>query len=275
MNGRETAITDDALARPSTHLFLSPHYDDIALSCGGTARRLRGLGRSPEVAIVFGSEPDPENGFTAFATAMHVGWGMDAHEVIASRRAEEADAAAVLGTEVSFLPFHDAIYRGERYLNDPELFGEVRGDEFDLAAAIISALGLERIEKSSTRIYAPLAIGWHVDHQIVFHAGVALGANGWDVWFYEDLPYALKPGISAERIERVGIDVVIAALVAVHATWEAKIDAIMAYPSQLETIFRYVDSTSGQTEIDALLRGYATGAGDGVAVERFWRVNRG
>ncbi len=274
MNGRETTITDDELTHPAKHLFLSPHYDDIALSCGGTARRLRELGQDPEVAIVFGAEPDPENELTAFATAMHIGWGMDAHDVIASRRAEEAAAAAVLGTNVSFLPFHDAIYRGERYLNDPELFGEVRADEFDLAAAIISVLELDGAERSSTRIYAPLAIGWHVDHQIVFHAGVDLGASGWDVWFYEDLPYALKRGLSVERIERVEIDLTTAALVAVDATWTAKIDAVMAYPSQLETIFRYVDSGSSRVEIDELLRDYASSAGDGIAVERFWRASR-
>lgn len=274
MNGRGLVITGDELARPAKHLFLSPHYDDIALSCGGTARRLRELGRGPEVAIVFGAEPDLEMGFTEFATAMHIGWGMDARDVIANRRAEEAAAAAVLGTEVSFLPFHDAIYRGERYRNDPELFGEVRADESDLATAIISSLQLENTERSSTRIYAPLAIGWHVDHQIVFQAGVALGANGWDVWFYEDLPYALTPGLSGERIDRVGIHLTTAALVAVDSTWRAKIAAIMAYPSQLETIFRYVDSGSDRTKVDALLREYAKAAGDGVPVERFWRVDR-
>src|SRR5688500_5293136 len=125
------------LIRPERHLFVSPHYDDIALSAGGTAAQVRPMGKTPEVAIVCGAEPPPGHVFTQFAEDMHEGWGMAAGEVIASRRAEEAAAAAVLGTVPSFLPFHDAIYRGERYLGDPDLFGEVRADEDSLASDII------------------------------------------------------------------------------------------------------------------------------------------
>jgi LmbE family N-acetylglucosaminyl deacetylase len=268
-------LPESALVRPERHLFVSPHYDDIALSAGGTAARVGRLGRTPEVAIVFGAEPPSDHVFTPFATAMHEGWGMSAGEVgevIAGRRAEEAAAAAVLGTVPSFLPFHDAIYRGERYLGDPDLFGEVRADESGLASEIIAALDLDETAKGSTRVYVPLAIGWHVDHQVAFQAGVELDGAGWDVWFYEDLPYALKPGILEDRIARAGKAVDVAALVPVEETWNAKIDAIMAYPSQLATIFNYVEAGSSRGEIESLLRRYAEEAGDGVAVERFWRV---
>jgi len=39
-------------------------------------------------------------------------------------------------------------------------------------------------------IYAPLALGNHIDHRIVFEAACALIAFGYSVTFYEDLPYA-------------------------------------------------------------------------------------
>lgn len=272
VHAKMTLLPVSELIRPERHLFVSPHYDDIALSAGGTAAQVRNMGLTPEVAIVFGAEPPPGHVFTPFATAMHEGWGMAAGEVIASRRAEEAAAAAVLGTVPSFLPFHDAIYRGERYLGDPDLFGEVRADEGTLASDIIGELRLVESEKDSTRVYLPLAIGWHVDHQVAFQAGVSLDRGGWEVWFYEDLPYALKPGILADRIERAGVPVTVAARVPVDETWEAKIDAIMAYPSQLATIFNYVEAGSSRAEIESLLRGYAEEAGDGVPVERYWRV---
>jgi LmbE family N-acetylglucosaminyl deacetylase len=267
-------LPESELIRPERHLFVSPHYDDIALSAGGTAARVRRLGRTPEVAIVFGAEPHPDHVFTQFATDMHEGWGMSAGEVIAGRRAEEAAAAAVLGTVPSFLPFHDAIYRGERYLGDPDLFGEVRADESGLAGDIIVALDLDVSAKDSTRVYMPLAIGWHVDHQVAFQTGVELDRAGWEVWFYEDLPYALKPGILADRIARAGVSVEVAARVPVEETWGAKIDAIMAYPSQLAPIFNYVEAGSSRGEIESLLRWYAEEAGGGVPVERFWRVAR-
>lgn len=265
-------IPEDQLAGPERHLFVSPHYDDIALSCGGTAARLRQLGRKPEVAIVFGAEPDPAMPLTAFAAAMHAGWGMAANDVIAGRRAEEAVASRMMGTEVSFLPFHDAIYRGARYLSDPELFGEVRGDELDLPGRLIAALGFGGAPDGRTRIYVPLAIGGHVDHQHAWEAGVALHRAGWKVWFYEDLPYALKAGIRRERIETAGVPLAVGALVDVAATWEQKLDAIMAYLSQLATIFNYVDAGASRDEIAALLGEYATEAGGGIAVERYWRL---
>lgn len=273
MVDEKTAILPVAeLIRPERHLFVSPHYDDIALSAGGTAAQVRKMGKTPEVAIVFGAEPPPGHVFTPFAAAMHEGWGMAAGEVIASRRAEEAVAAAVLGTVPSFLPFHDAIYRGERYLGDPDLFGEVRADEATLASDIVAALRLGESKRDSTRVYLPLAIGWHVDHQVAFQAGVELDRAGWEVWFYEDLPYALKQGIMADRIERAGVPLTVAARVPVEETWDAKIDAIMAYPSQLATIFNYVEAGSSRAEIESLLRRYAEKAGDGVPVERYWRV---
>lgn len=267
-------LPDSELARPERHLFVSPHYDDIALSAGGTAARVRRLGRIPEVAIVFGAEPPVDHVFTPFATAMHEGWGMGPGQVIASRRAEEAAAAAILGTVPSFLPFHDAIYRGERYLGDPDLFGEVRADESSLATDLIAELRLDEVGQNATRVYMPLAIGWHVDHQVAFQAGVELDRAGWDVWFYEDLPYALKPGILEDRRARMGVRVEVASKVPVEESWEAKVDAIMAYPSQLATIFNYVDAGSSRAEIESLLRRYAEDVGGGVPVERFWRVER-
>lgn len=276
MTGGGLLISAEDLAAPERQLFVSPHYDDIALSCGGTATRLTQLGRTPRVAIVFGAEPGSDMEYTDFAKAMHAGWGLDAHQAIAGRRAEEAVASRVMGTDVSFLPFFDAIYRGERYLNDPELFGETRSDEAELPERLIPELGVAGSPSSDTRLYIPLAIGGHVDHQHAFRAGVTLARAGWDVWFYEDLPYALKAGVLDERLAataREGARLEVGALVDVSETWEAKIDAIMAYPSQLVTIFNYVDAGATRPEIASLLRAYATSTGGGVPVERFWRLS--
>src|SRR5918999_4937053 len=94
--GAFTAVTGPA--GPSRHLFLSPHYDDVALSCGGLAALLGRNGRAPEVALLFGAEPDPARPLTPFARWQHENWGLDAAGAIAARRAEEACAAAILGT---------------------------------------------------------------------------------------------------------------------------------------------------------------------------------
>jgi len=268
-----TPGTDRALlGRPTWHRFLSPHYDDIALSCGGTAALLAGEGRAPEVLIVFGAEPGRGEALSDYAAAMHRTWGLDSSEVNARRQSEERAASVFLGTTFRVLPFRDAIYRGDAYLGDDDLFGPVAADDVMLPGAIAGAAELAHAPDPATRIYAPLAVGRHVDHQLVFTAGVQLAREGWDVWFYEDLPYALRDGALRDRLATASVNLTPAAIIDVTATWGAKMDAILAYPSQLPAIFSSVGSTGRRLEIDALLRAYAERPDHDTLGERFWRL---
>lgn len=263
------------LTAPDSHLFISPHYDDIALSCGGTAALVAEAGKRAVVALLFGDHPDPDQPMTSFADHMHAEWGMSADEVIAGRRAEEAASSRVLGTRDVFLPFRDAIYRGDNYLSDDDLFGVPKGTDIDLPDRVVAALQAEGFEADDTRVYAPLASGFHVDHQLAFEAAVLLDAAGWEVWFYEDLPYSLLPGRVEDRVARAGTPLQVAGAVDVTDVWTKKIDAIMAYPSQLKVIFEaYVGAGSSREEIDAVMSAYSREVGDGRNAERFWRVAR-
>ena len=264
-------VSTERLLAPARHTFLSPHYDDIALSCGGTAARIAEGGGTPEVALTFGDHPDPAEPMTEFAEHMHRQWGLSAGQVIASRRSEEAAASAVLGTTARFLPFRDAIYRGRRYLGDDQLFAAPAADEAGLPSSIIDAL--ERGDET-VRVYAPLALGSHVDHQHAFLAGVALARRGTEVWFYEDLPYGLIDGSLERRTAALGPSVQPAVLVDISDQWEKKIDAILAYPSQLTTVFvDYVNVGTSREAIDAAMREYARGVGNGTLCERFWTIS--
>jgi LmbE family N-acetylglucosaminyl deacetylase len=264
-------ISHEELIRTDRHIFLSPHYDDIALSAGGTAATLTAAGRTPEVALIFGDHPDPSKPLTDFAESLHAAWGMTAEEVVTARRREEDVASIALGTCDRFLPFRDAIYRGDRYLSDDDLFGEVRDDEKELPDQIIAALHLGE-DANSGRIYAPLAIGTHVDHQHAYRAGLKLAKQGWEVWFYEDMPYGLRPENRAVRQSQVEADGLRPGVtVDVENVWKRKIDAIMAYPSQLKTVFgQYAGIGTTRSEIDEAMAAYARSAGDGEHVERFW-----
>ena len=272
------SISSDGLAdlmRPTRHLFLSPHYDDIPLSTGATVRRLADRGLTPETVIVFGSEPDRGQPLSTFAQGMHEVWGLTADEVIASRYAEESAAATVLGAKTHVLPFRDAIYRGHVYLSDGDLFGVPDAAESSLPREIVESMRLGGSPDAGIRIYAPLAIGKHVDHQLVHEAAKHLASNGWDVWFYEDIPYALKPHALEDRLDQIveapgmGLDRV--ATIPAEEVWDRKIDAILCYPSQLETVFRqYVGVGTTRREISEALSSYAIEAGDGVVAEKFW-----
>ncbi|MBA3416933.1 MAG: PIG-L family deacetylase [Chloroflexia bacterium] len=263
------------LASATTHRFISPHYDDIALSCGGLTARVAALRMTPRVAVVFGQEPEADRRLSTFAEAMHDGWGLGATEVIASRRAEEAVAARVLGAATELLPFRDSIYRGDRYTDDDLLFSAPAVDEAGLSAEIVASLDLKTPPRPAVRFYVPLAVGGHVDHRHAYDAGVLLARAGWDVWFYEDLPYALRPRALEHRLAALAAETPMqpGPTVPIGPYWDAKIEAILAYPSQLETIFRhYVGVGTSRGEIEAALRDYAERIGDGEAAERFWRL---
>ena len=266
----QTISTTD-LTQPTRHIFLSPHYDDIALSCGGTAALLARAGRTPEIALIFGDHPDPAQPMTDFAATMHRQWGMSAEQVVAGRRSEEQIAALTLGACDRFLPFQDAIYRGSRYTSDDDLFGDTHPDEVDLAGQIISHIGLERTSPAKIRIYAPLAIGGHVDHQHAERAGSLLAEQGYTVWFYEDLPYALRVENVESRRSMLDPALEPRAAVDIERVWTTKVDAIMAYPSQLPTIFeQYVGVRATRLGIEGAMGDYARAMGDGTLAERFW-----
>lgn len=266
-------IPDNVLTAPAEHLFLSPHYDDIALSAGATVRRLADLGRHPETLIVFGSEPDQATVLSPFATAMHEGWGLASSEVIARRRAEEDNAARAIGATVRLLPFHDAIYRGHNYLSDDDLFSDPASAEQTLPRDIVASLGLPETPDDAVRIYAPLAVGAHVDHQLVFTAAAQLADAGWDVWLYEDVPYALRDGARQRRLDSLAGEhhVRQRGKVSAAAQWNAKLNGILSYPSQLETIFHhYVGVKPTREGIQEALSAYYGDEDETNIGERFW-----
>jgi hypothetical protein len=83
----------------------------------------------------------------------------------------------------------------------------------------------------------------------------------------------LLEGRVDDRVSRAGVSLQETALVDVSAVWEKKIDAIMAYPSQLEVIFgQYVGVGSSREAIDAVMSAYSNEAGNGRNAERFWRI---
>jgi LmbE family N-acetylglucosaminyl deacetylase len=246
-------------------IFLSPHYDDVALSCGGTVAALSESGEQPLIITCFGgSPPGPLNDF---ARDMHLRWRVDAGEAIAIRRAEETCAADVLGAGVHWLDFPDAIYRGSRYTSDDELFGTIHPDEMDLPTQIVRALEVvfARLGVHPSRLYVPLGIGNHVDHQHVVEVGRRFSRRGYEVFAYEDFPYAGDPGVEHHGRALTGEEPVTHLLTAEQL--ERRVAAILCYRSQLSVIFRHQGDPAEST------RRYATANGASRPGERFWPLH--
>lgn len=177
----------------AVHLYLSPHFDDAILSCGGLIAQQAGRGEGVVVATLCAGAA-PAGPLSAFADFQHRRW-LSEHpgaDPIALRRAEDEAACAVVGAEAVFLSDIDCIYRrgptGEwLYASEESLWGPVHPeDDATALAAELKAL-VDRLHP--TCIYAPLAAGNHVDHQRARHLAEAWLVEGRPVVFFEDFPY--------------------------------------------------------------------------------------
>ncbi len=245
-------------------LFVSPHLDDVALSCGGTAALEARHGRAL-VATIFAGRPS--EALNPFARFQHERWG-HLDDAVGERRREDAAAMAVLGARSIWLDFPDAIYRGNLYLSDADLFGPVKPDDGPVAEAVAERIGELVQSARPTRIYLPLAVGEHVDHQICSALEERLRAIEGDVLFYEDFPYAATPGAVERHVAR-RTDRLVPSVKTIGEAIETRLAAIGCYTSQLPTIFRHY----GQP--DEVVRAYARSLGGGVYAERFWRRAQG
>ena len=272
----------DLLPLPGPHVFLSPHFDDAALSCGGWAAVAAAAGAAGLCVTLFAAPPPAGEPLSPYAQRLHARWGeSDPQGGNALRRAEDAAAAALLGLDVLWLDYPDAIYRHGRYLGHDPIFGAVHADEAGLPAALAAAItaGLAARDLAGARLYAPLGLGHHVDHQLTFLAATILAAAGWDVLYYDDFPYASQPQAHAARFLELGAagPAFRPHYAAIDAGIETKIAAIAAYPSQLSSLFPSPDA------MPPAVREYAAAvAAEGAAVatpggpaaryaERYWR----
>ncbi len=203
-----------------------------------------------------------------------------AGELAARRRMEDERFAYFAEASIVFLDLPDAVFRG--YEGDDELLGRPRGDDLD----VYEVLCREIVRLEPQKVYVPLGVGGHVDHQLCREGGLRLlqESRRWVmpgpeyagiVTFYEDFPYAWwndfrrLDELPAGALERLPADVALAPEYAdVTDQLERKITGIGLYASQIDRLF------AGQRQMADAVRGYgrqigALGGVDGFA-ERYW-----
>ena len=229
-------------------VFLAPHLDDVALSCGGFAAQATRGGASGLCVTIFTAPPAPGAPVSDYARSLNERWGSPDPNVIARMRQDEERAAMrLLGLDLTLLPYSDAIYRDGRYLSHAGIFGLVHPDEASFAeelAPVLEAVLRAHNVAPDALIYAPLGLGGHVDHQVTFAAARRLAAAGRRIRHYEDFPYAAKPDAHAQRFAALaGADPVgappapVAEYCDIALGLDAKIAAVAAYPSQISSLF--------------------------------------
>jgi LmbE family N-acetylglucosaminyl deacetylase len=253
---------------PRAAVFVSPHFDDVVLSCGGTVAMLIANGVRPTVVTVFGGEITDE-AMSTFAKWKHSRWGIESiDDVLDTRRNEEARAAATLGYYARALGFPDAIYRGDRYSADLELYAIPNAQETGLEQLIADEVRSLPEWTDETVVYVPLAAGDHVDHQIAHEAGQIIARAGVTVYAYEDCPYSIHtPSGVTRRVAALGGRIGPEVVVTVGASIEQRVEAIAQYTTQVPVIFRYTDDWAGSVREHACEVGGPAGP-----AERFWPV---
>ena len=247
----------------AAHVYISPHLDDVVLSCGGRIWQLADGGARVLVVTMFAGSPTPDAPLSPFAQSLHQRWGHLADAAL-RRQDEDLAALAVLGAEPVHWPYTDCIYRqlpDGRFAYDSEesLWGAVHPLEAGLIAELASRLAALPLAPGGTMV-GPLGIGHHVDHQL---ARRALASTRHPFTCYEDFPYAanLEAAQALVGDARCAVEMVKLS----ERALEAKIAAIACYRSQISTF--WTDST----EMAVKVRAFATQVGGTQPAERYWR----
>jgi LmbE family N-acetylglucosaminyl deacetylase len=125
-------------------------------------------------------------------------------------------------------------------------------------------------ERDRVRVFAPLGVGFHVDHQLVFWAARRLGPR-FGVLYYEDFPYSSRPGALARRLETLGMSAQ-PRLNPISELIGIKIAAIARYKSQLDVLFGSSDAMPGAVREYSKGVAYSSGRSDVQYAERVWHL---
>jgi LmbE family N-acetylglucosaminyl deacetylase len=259
-----------AQATQSGCVFLSPHYDDAALSCGGLLTRLSQRSAQVTMLTVFTADaanPDDTSPLAHTLRALwHTGHGQD--EVYKVRAEEERGVCEALGFGSAWLGFPEAPCRYPRMRTVDELVSPGYDLRQDVAyAALRERLGAELDAHRGACVFVPLGVG-HLDHLLVYAVVddlITAGEVNHPVMYYEDYPYAARSGI-AQRLAQVQSHTTMwPHTLALGDALRARFDLIQRYHSQMRMLF--------ETESGAFdeLNTYAMSVGGGaVPCERYW-----
>jgi LmbE family N-acetylglucosaminyl deacetylase len=230
-------------------IYLSPHFDDAVLSCGGLIWEQASRGEDVEIWTVCAG-PIPPGPLSPFAAELHARWGTGLASV-GARRAEDEAACRAVGAVGRYFDLPDSIYRR---LPGSGAALVTRRDDLWLPYPAAEEEQAERIAswilRSLPRRYhlvCPLGVGGHLDHRLVRAAVERLKQP---LWYYADYPYVVKEAFEPRRWLGPGYCVYSRFLrpPALNA-WRA---GVAAYASQISSFW------SGLAEMEQAIAAFAT-----------------
>jgi LmbE family N-acetylglucosaminyl deacetylase len=217
-----------------TWIYLSPHLDDVALSCGGLVWEQVNEGKLVNIWTVCAGEP-PVGDLSPFAEELHARWKIS-QNAPAQRRIEDAMSCQRLGATPRYFSIPDCIYRRHPQSHEPmyasvgALNGPLQPGDSQFILPIQDEI--KQSLRSDAILVCPLGLGNHVDHQLTRQV-----ADGLDLplWYYADYPYVLWFTVQEEHMEQQGwISQVFPISGDGLSAW---MDAISAHGSQISTFW--------------------------------------
>ena len=233
-------------------IYLSPHFDDVALSCGGLVWEQSRAGEQVHIWTICGGEP-LGGSLSPFAIFKHASWETD-QDAVTQRRSEDGASCAVLGAHAHYFTILDCIYRQDPesgkslYDSEESLWGPLHPVDAPLVGTLSDQLASEL--PAPVEIVCPLALGDHVDHHLTRAAAEALGRP---LWYYADYPYIQRDAGELKALRQAGWKSV---LMSVSddgmGAWER---SVAAHASQISTFW------SSEPEMMTALQDYRSHAG--------------
>jgi glycosyltransferase involved in cell wall biosynthesis/LmbE family N-acetylglucosaminyl deacetylase len=251
-------------------IFISPHFDDVVLSCGGTLVQLSRQRTKLLLVTVFTADQTDSVPLSPLARQMHDKWG-SALKPFEVRKREDKATADYLKAEYCWLEFPEVIYRYPALWEDEILYPSFnpRSDASyePVSAALLGLLN----EHPYAVVFAPLGLGYHRDHILVHEAvkdAARAARTSCSLLFYEDFPYAASADLK-QRMNEITLKLK-PMTINISSTLSERIRLTNMHASQMTMLFG--DLANAEVEIQA----YANRVGtSGKPRERFWYSNQG
>lgn len=215
-------------------IILSPHLDDAVVSMGSFLSYMESFSVPIQVVSVFTKGANVTHSISEKLISQ--GKHKSVEEYFEERISEDKKVLSQLrNVESTHLNFIDCVWRAdedgnifytERYL------GEIHKKDLKTTEMVIREL--QKLEIEDSLIFAPIAHGKHVDHQIVRNAATEVFP---EVIYYSDFPYSVLYEQEYEFIKKHNLKSEV-----LHTNnYEKKRELIMGYKSQYGSLFKRGD----------------------------------
>jgi LmbE family N-acetylglucosaminyl deacetylase len=262
------AYSEKVITHPDyDYVYISPHLDDVPLSCSGTICQQKIQGFNILVVTVFAADPQPP--FSPFVQSFHRAWEAADETPYQVRKVEERKAMAVLNVDYAWFDWLEILYRDPVLSELIELFCEpgnlaIHPQDAPIFATLCNWLADLRLAYPRAQMVVPLSLGGHRDHRLIFRASLdALDRTR--LLFFEDFPYATYQ--AEELTELVKQYILTPIEVDISDCLEQRIQTAESYQSQLPALYY-----SASQFLDLIREYTSTLGGQKRFVERYWKL---